>query len=87
MDKVDYSRPENILRPLKAIREKCKDCQGGAVKEIPLCQITGCSLWPYRLGRRPEARAGSAPELPLEGEKVPPRSLSEKKFLRLDNDS
>ncbi len=42
-----------ILRPLKAIRAKCLDCCAGQVKEIRLCPLTQCALWPYRMGKRP----------------------------------
>ena len=47
-----------ILRPLKAIRSKCLDCSGGQLKEIRLCQIVSCSLWPYRMGKRPVKNHG-----------------------------
>lgn len=42
-----------IQRPLKAIRSKCLDCSGGQPKEIRFCQISTCTLWPYRMGKRP----------------------------------
>ncbi len=48
----------NVLRPLKAMRAKCIDCCNGQVKEIRLCPITECPLWPYRLGKRPIAENG-----------------------------
>ena len=34
-----------------AIREKCKDCCCGDLKEIRDCHLKVCSLWPYRMGR------------------------------------
>jgi len=47
------------LTPLKAIRSRCKDCSE-TPEEIKNCpcfenngQIEKCSLWPYRLGKRP----------------------------------
>lgn len=43
-----------ILRPLKAIREKCLDCCCGQTKAVKECTITRCTLWPYRMGRRPK---------------------------------
>jgi len=49
----------NVLRPLKAMRAKCVDCCAGQVKEIRVCPITGCALWPYRMGKRPTAENGS----------------------------
>lgn len=42
-----------VLRPLRAIRSKCRDCCGGQVVEVRRCQIIDCPLWPYRMGRRP----------------------------------
>lgn len=43
-----------ILTRSKAIRAKCLDCSGGQPKEVRLCPVRGCALWPYRLGRRPK---------------------------------
>ena len=39
--------------PIKAIRKKCFDCTAGSHKEIRLCPIVDCALYPYRFGRRP----------------------------------
>jgi len=39
--------------PVKAIRKKCLDCCSGKVKEVRLCQVVECALYPYRFGRRP----------------------------------
>ncbi len=47
---------EKRLTPIKAIRAKCLDCMGGSAKEVRLCNIPECSLFPYRLGKNP-ARA------------------------------
>ncbi len=33
----------------KAIREKCLDCCCGQEKEVRICMIKKCSLWPYRM--------------------------------------
>ena len=41
------------LTPIKAIRAKCKDCMCDQVREIELCPITDCALYPYRFGRNP----------------------------------
>jgi hypothetical protein len=46
----------NVLRPLKAIRAKCVWCSGGSWKEVKLCEIEDCTLWPYRFGRRPKTK-------------------------------
>ena len=39
--------------PIKAIRKKCLDCCCGQVKEVRLCEAINCSLYPYRMGHRP----------------------------------
>ena len=40
--------------PVKSIRKKCLDCTCGQPKEIRLCPIINCPLYPYRMGRRPD---------------------------------
>lgn len=42
-----------IYTPLKAIRKKCLDCCCNQYKEVKLCHLKDCSLWPYRFGKRP----------------------------------
>lgn len=39
--------------PLRAIRSKCLDCSCGRAKEVELCPVTNCGLWPFRFGKRP----------------------------------
>ena len=39
--------------PIKSIRDKCIDCSGGQLKEVRLCPVTNCPLYPYRMGKRP----------------------------------
>lgn len=41
------------MTPMKAIRAKCIDCSCGEKKEVRLCPIEWCPLWPYRMGKRP----------------------------------
>jgi hypothetical protein len=49
-----------IPTPIKSIRLKCLDCVCGSPKEVELCVIRDCSLYPYRFGKRPgTARKGS----------------------------
>jgi len=43
------------LTPIKAIRVKCMDCCCGQAKEVRECELKNCSLWPYRMGKRPSA--------------------------------
>jgi len=44
---------ESITSPLKAIRANCVDCMGGQMKLVKHCDLRGCPLWPYRLGKNP----------------------------------
>ena len=39
--------------PVKSIRAKCLDCSGWQTKEVRLCPLEKCALWPYRMGVRP----------------------------------
>ena len=39
--------------PVKAIREKCRDCCNGSMTEIDACTVTKCQLHPFRFGRNP----------------------------------
>jgi len=34
----------------RAIYLKCLDCSGGSAKEVTLCIMFDCPLWPYRCG-------------------------------------
>ncbi len=36
------------------IKRHCKQCCGGSMKEVELCPVTGCILWPFRFGRSPD---------------------------------
>ena len=40
--------------PMKAIRAKCLDCSCQQPREVRLCTVTNCPLWPYRMGKRPK---------------------------------
>lgn len=41
------------LTPLKSIRKKCLDCSCEQFKEVELCPVLDCALWPRRFGKRP----------------------------------
>ena len=43
-----------MYTPMKAIRAKCLDCTCQQPKEVRLCTMTSCALWPYRMGKRPK---------------------------------
>mgnify|MGYP000417960840 CR=1 FL=1 len=49
-------RPGELSTPLKAVRSKCRDCCAGSRKEVRLCPVTHCALWPYRFGGRKRAK-------------------------------
>jgi hypothetical protein len=43
----------HLHTPIKAIRHKCLDCAGDSSKEVELCPVKDCALYPYRFGKRP----------------------------------
>ena len=45
---------QKILTPLKSIRAKCMECCCGQAKEVKLCNLSECPLFPYRMGKRPK---------------------------------
>ena len=53
--------------PLKAIRAKCLECCCGQRKQVELCTVDKCPLWPYRFGKGPDAakRHGKVTERPV----------------------
>lgn len=42
------------LTPMKSIRLKCLQCCCNQPKEVRLCTVKTCALYPYRMGRRPK---------------------------------
>ena len=49
--KVIKIKGANLMsKILKAIRKKCVDCSSGSYKEVKLCPLKDCSLYPYRFG-------------------------------------
>jgi len=48
-----------LLTPIKSIRVKCLDCSNYQYKEVRLCPVKSCSLYPYRMGKRPAKEAGN----------------------------
>lgn len=49
-----------VLTPIKAIRAKCLECCCNQRQEVKLCTVTDCSLYPYRMGRRPKPTESGA---------------------------
>ena len=39
--------------PIKAIKEKCIDCCCGQRKEVEICGVPECALYPFRFGKNP----------------------------------
>lgn len=39
--------------PVKVIREKCLRCCCDSKREVELCPIESCPLWPWRMGKNP----------------------------------
>lgn len=44
------------MTPVKAIRAKCLDCCCGSAKEVRLCPVYDCPLYPFRMGHNPNIR-------------------------------
>jgi len=42
--------------PIRAIRAKCLECQGGKPSWVKRCEIANCSLFAYRLGKNPKRK-------------------------------
>ena len=42
-----------IKTPVKSIRAYCIGCAGGSTKEVRLCTLHDCPLYPYRMGKKP----------------------------------
>ncbi len=51
------------LTPMQAIRKKCLDCCCGSTKEVALCPVTDCTLYPFRYGIRPETARNQGKEV------------------------
>jgi hypothetical protein len=45
------------LTPIKAIRRHCLSCSGDSPKEVRLCVIPECPLYPFRLGKNPNRKS------------------------------
>ena len=55
-----------ILTPVKAIRAHCLHCCGYSPKEVRLCTVESCSLYPYRMGHCPGRKRKGAEKEPQE---------------------
>lgn len=59
----------------RSIRAKCLDCCCGSLKEVRVCEIEGCALWEWRMGKDPRRRSMSEEE--LAGRRESARRLNE----------
>jgi hypothetical protein len=46
----------------KCIRQKCRECSGNSWREVQLCLVFDCPLWPCRLGHRPATVLKKTPQ-------------------------
>lgn len=58
IDKTDYRAivrryQEKVKNPKTAIRAKCVECSGGSLKEVQMCRVVDCALFPFRMGINP----------------------------------
>ena len=65
--------------PIKSIRKKCLDCTAGSRKEIRLCTVVQCALYPYRFGKRPTKAIVDTINLYYEKNPEPAMGLLDKK--------
>ena len=55
--RADLLRRHGFPTVWKAVRAKCLDCSGAdGAHWVRDCHLTDCSLWPYRMGRRPKEK-------------------------------
>lgn len=55
---------EAITTPLNAIKIKCLDCSCGSSKEVRLCPVSDCVLFPFRMGKNPFRKKSVEKRLP-----------------------
>ncbi|MDA8753313.1 hypothetical protein OAP42_00045 [Candidatus Marinimicrobia bacterium] len=67
--------------PIKSIRDKCLDCTAGSRKEIRLCPVIECALYPYRFGKRPTQAIVDTINDYYDKNSEPARGLSDKKGI------
>lgn len=55
------------MTPIQAMRAKCMDCTCNQPKEIRLCTMPDCALFPFRMGRNPNRAHCKGPDNPFFG--------------------
>ena len=53
---TDKRKEVDHMTPVKAIRVKCLDCCCNSANEVKACELTTCSLHPFRLGKNPNKK-------------------------------
>lgn len=61
LNRIETKYLARAVTPLKAIRAKCVQCQGGQVKQIAKCEVKTCALWPFRMEHNPFNRLSKKP--------------------------
>ena len=75
-----------INTPIKAMRKKCLDCTAGSLKEVRLCTVVECALYPYRFGKRPTQAIVDTINDYYEKKGEPARGLSPRKHIVASDD-
>ncbi len=63
-------RQYGIPNLMKAVRDDCLCCMGGSRKEVKLCTVMHCPLWPYRFGRNPKPEDIRVPRFNSRGDVI-----------------
>ena len=66
-----------LASPVKSIRKHCLECSGQSPKEVRLCLITHCPLYPYRMGENPNRKG-------VGGKPILNRVFSQKQATQVD---
>ena len=77
---------KTIDTPIQSIRQKCLDCTAGSRKEIRLCTVIQCALYPYRFGKRPTQAIVDTIDDYYEKNPEPTRGLSPRKHIEVSDD-
>lgn len=53
LERINNKYMARAVTPLRAIRAKCIQCQGGMVKAVKACTSTDCALFAFRMEKNP----------------------------------
>ena len=70
----------------RAVKEKCVDCSGFSAKEVTLCQVFNCPLWPFRFGAGYSMGSKPFNERMERAKKQFPKEIEEIRKTLLEND-